>query len=306
MESFKAIERISPEELDNGRLAASPPVIIDVLPKGRFDTVHIPGSVNACVFEVTFLDRAAAAAVDRDAPVVVYGAGGDTLDALVAADKLQRAGYLRVRALDGGLEAWIAAGLPVAGAPATDDLPPLADGEYVVDVEASRIQWAGRNPNTRHHGTVPLTVGRLSMRDGVAVGGFEIDLRRIRNLNLEGDPLQSVLEAHLMSDDFFFVERFPTARYRIRRGTAIPGAAASAPNYAVTGDLSLRGVEAPLDFEATVVPGPDGEVRAEAHFDFDRTRWGVIYGSRRFFRHLGMHLVFDHVSLQIDLVARKV
>ena len=49
------------------------------------------------------------------------------------------------------------------------------------------------------------------MRDGVAAGEFEIDLRRIRNLNLEGDPLRSVLEAHLRSDDFFFVARFPTA-----------------------------------------------------------------------------------------------
>jgi hypothetical protein len=34
-----------------------------------------------------------------------------------------------------------------------------------------------------------------------------------------------------------------------------------------------------------------------AHFDFDRTRWNVIYGSSRFFEHLGMHLVFDLISI---------
>jgi len=38
------------------------------------------------------------------------------------------------------------------------------------------------------------------------------------------------------------------------------------------------------------------------HFDMDRTRWGVIYGSSRFFEHLGMHLVFDLISFQIRLV----
>lgn len=39
-----------------------------------------------------------------------------------------------------------------------------------------------------------------------------------------------------------------------------------------------------------------------AHFEFNRTRWGVIYGSSRFFRHLGMHLVFDLISLQLRIV----
>ena len=43
---------------------------------------------------------------------------------------------------------------------------------------------------------------------------------------------------------------------------------------------------------------------AEAHFDIDRTRWKVIYGSSRFFKHLGMHLVFDLISIQCRIVFR--
>jgi len=39
-------------------------------------------------------------------------------------------------------------------------------------------------------------------------------------------------------------------------------------------------------------------------FDIDRTRWNVIYGSSRFFEHLGMHLMFDPISIQIRIVAR--
>jgi hypothetical protein len=44
----------------------------------------------------------------------------------------------------------------------------------------------------------------------------------------------------------------------------------------------------------------------EAHFDIDRTRWKVIYGSARFFEHLGMHLVFDPISIQIYLMLSTV
>ena len=42
----------------------------------------------------------------------------------------------------------------------------------------------------------------------------------------------------------------------------------------------------------------------ESHFDIDRTRWGITYGSPRFFERLGMHLVFDLISIQLRIVAR--
>ena len=40
----------------------------------------------------------------------------------------------------------------------------------------------------------------------------------------------------------------------------------------------------------------------EAHFDLDRTQWNVIYGSSRFFEHLGMHMVFDQISIELRLI----
>ena len=58
-----------------------------------------------------------------------------------------------------------------------------------------------------------------------------------------------------------------------------------------------------IHFYANASDEQGGEVKIEAHFDIDRTRWGVIYGSTRFFEHLGMHLVFDFISVQLRLVA---
>jgi hypothetical protein len=68
--------------------------------------------------------------------------------------------------------------------------------------------------------------------------------------------------------------------------------------------LELTGGSAGLDFQATVSVSAENLISAEAHFDVDRTRWNIIYGSSRFFEHLGMHLVFDLISFQIKIVTR--
>ncbi len=77
----------------------------------------------------------------------------------------------------------------------------------------------------------------------------------------------------------------------------------TAPNYHVNGELELRGVSADLEFDATVALIDNGSLAMETHFDIDRTCWNVIYGSTRFFEHLGMHKVFDLLSFQIRMIA---
>jgi hypothetical protein len=46
-------------------------------------------------------------------------------------------------------------------------------------------------------------------------------------------------------------------------------------------------------------------INLEAHFDLDRTEWGIIYGSARFFEHLGMHQVFEAISISLRLVMAR-
>jgi polyisoprenoid-binding protein YceI len=129
-------------------------------------------------------------------------------------------------------------------------------------------------------------------------------MHTINNVNLQGDELKPVLEAHLKSDDFFFIERFPEAVFDIEEAAPIQDGTASSPNYTVKGMLTLKGIRAGLDFLATIHALPNGRLTAEAHFDFDRTRWKIIYGSSRFFEHLGMHLVFDLISIQMKIITQ--
>jgi polyisoprenoid-binding protein YceI len=301
------IKLVSSHELNSLRQSGSEVLLLDVLPRSRFQQVHLPGARQACVFEVTFLQQVAELGADKNSAIVVYGASGQTHDAVTAADKLLRAGYRRVSLLAGGLAGWQEAGLPLEGEQpdgAASSAGQIIDGVYPVDTQASVIAWAGRNPNSTHHGTLRLAGGEVQVANGQVSGAFSIDMTSIENLNLAGDELQPVLEGHLKSDDFFFVKLFPEARFSMTARPTTSAESVSAANYQVKGELSLRGVSAEQSFPATIVTTDDGRLAAEAHFDFDRTRWGVIYGSTKFFEHLGMHLVFDQISLQLRIFTK--
>jgi rhodanese-related sulfurtransferase/polyisoprenoid-binding protein YceI len=305
------LEKISVQSLHQMSIDDTDVFILDTLPNDRFEKAHLPGAQNACVFEVTFLDQVASLVTDKKTPIVVYGFSNRSRNAETAAEKLQRAGYTNIAILDGGIEQWADEGFSVEGSePHVTAAAPLhlPDGTYAIDLDESWIEWTGRNPNTTHFGTIQLSQGEVTIKDQFVSGQFTIDMRTIKNINLAGDELQPVLEAHLQSDDFFFVELFPEAVYEITQGGPKPSDAdspvSSAPNYDINGSLTLRGMSVELNFETTLNVMPDGRLSAEAHLDFDRTRGGVIYGSSRFFEYLGMHLVFDLISVQMRIVTK--
>ena len=108
--------------------------------------------------------------------------------------------------------------------------------------------------------------------------------------------------AALVPDDFFWADRFPTAAFTLEGLTPISGSHLTTPNYTVEGTLEMMGIGVYQQFPATLTSLPDQRLAAEAHFDIDRTHWNIIYGSSRFFDHLGMHVVFDLISVQLRLV----
>jgi polyisoprenoid-binding protein YceI/rhodanese-related sulfurtransferase len=285
--------------------------LIHTLTGIHFKKVHLPVAQNACVFEMTFLDQVHSITADKNAEIVVYGSSERSMDALTAAEKLKLDGYQRIMILKGGIESWRALSYPLKGESAdvvtdTEVRLLLSDGQYQVDTDQSLIEWFGRNPNTKHFGTVRISKGQIQIENGNVTGVVEIDMNSIENINLKGDELQPVLVSHLKSEDFFLVAAFPKAKFVIDGGKLAEEPYLSSPNYEVSGTLELRGVKAGLAFASTISAADDNGLVAEAHFDIDRTRWNVIYGSSRFFENLGMHLVFDVISIQVRIVARIV
>jgi polyisoprenoid-binding protein YceI len=260
------------------------------------------------VYEVTFAQQVAEILSDKRSEIVLYGSSEKSQDAAVAAEKLMRHGYENVYVLSGGLAAWKTAGYSLEGTDthgATDPTTTLqlVEGTYMVDTQASMIEWTGRNPNGKHYGSLRLSGGQVTIGDAGISGTFEIDMTSIKNFDLEGDELYPVLIDHLESDDFFFTKLFPRASFTITSATPVSGQPVTVPNFEIKGELKIRGIRQEIGFPVTFSTLADGAIAAEAHFDIDRTHWNIIYGSSRFFEHLGMHVVFDLISIQLRIVA---
>ena len=277
--------------------------MLDILPEEEYQTGHISGAKNACVFKITFLDDVKKLAPDISKPLVVYGASSRDLASATAAEKLLAGGYKNVSDYRGGLEDWRAAGLSVEGNPtAAKTVSKPREGVHKLNVETSRLEWTGRNLLSAHCGTLKLRAGHIEVRDGRPISGsFTVDMDSMQNLDMQDPKMREVLIWHLKSDDFFDVQRFPVAELQASKFTPLTGARLGNPNFEISGTLTLKGVSNEVTFPAMLAPAADGLLAVDAHFDIDRTRWNVLYGSGKFYEKLGKHLVNDEISLALKL-----
>ena len=278
--------------------------IIDVLLPEHYQAHHIPGAINACVYEVVFLDTVQRLVPDRNAPIVVYDTSRRSQASASAARKLQEQGYANVCELAEGIEGWTAAGFPLEpkGARMPGE-PGLVDKSYRIDSEKSLVTWTGRNLGGRHTGKLAISHGELTIALGQLTGGrIVIDMQSLTDLDLQDTNYADMLVSHLLSEDFFEVSRYPSAEALLKGWRPIPEATPGRPNYLIDADLTIKGITHPVQFAAIIAPQADG-IKAQATLDIDRTAWNVTYGSGRLFEMLGMHLVNDMVTLEFFLVA---
>ncbi|WP_445715767.1 YceI family protein [Flavobacterium sp.] len=160
-----------------------------------------------------------------------------------------------------------------------------------VDVTKSSINWVGKKVTGSHEGTITLKEGALVFKGKKVVNGnFTVDMTTINTTDLSGKG-KTNLDGHLKSDDFFGVEKFPTATLVFKTiGEKSNGV------YAVTADLTIKGITHPIKFELTV----DGNM-ASTTLKVDRTKYDIKYGSGSFFSDLGDKTIYDEFELTVKL-----
>lgn len=285
-------------------------ILIDVLPGDYFIQKHIPDAINACVYEVSFNDQIKELARESSKPIVVYGERDGFLASASAFTKLSDAGYEKVYELVGGIAAWEKAGYEVEckdGKPKKDYGTPALHSDkktLKVDTKKSKIRWTGRNLGNLHFGYIGLSKGSVEVNDGVVTGGnFTINMESIVCEDIADKAMNKMLVAHLCSADFFETSTYPEGKFTITEALRLEKASPGAPNYRITGNLTLKGITHSVEFEAVIGWNTEQKLFTQATFEIDRTKWKVMYGSGRFFERLGMHLVNDNITLQLFITA---
>lgn len=109
--------RITVPELQRLIVGGTPPSIIDVRPPASRER---DGSIPGALAWPLAATEEGVAGPDMALEIIVYCACPNEVSAAKVARELRRAGFIHVRPLLGGIEAWVGAGLPVERAP----LPP--------------------------------------------------------------------------------------------------------------------------------------------------------------------------------------
>ena len=144
-------------------------------------------------------------------------------------------------------------------------------------VEGSYLKWRGFKSYvaSEHMGTIGVQAGTFAVAGNQIVGGtITVDMNSISNEDIEDEGKRGYLEGHLRSQDFFFVDSFPTAVFEI---VEVRKESADAASSIVTGNLTIRGITNSIEFPADVTV-EEGMVHfAASTFSIDRTKWDVKF-----------------------------
>ncbi|WP_076606383.1 YceI family protein [Rufibacter radiotolerans] len=175
---------------------------------------------------------------------------------------------------------------------------------YKVSMEESKITWIGRKVGGEHTGNIKLATGSMLFdRFNLRGGTFIMDMTTITCNDLQGGSNERLVK-HLRSDDFFSVEKNPTASFAITNLAPKQNAKAGTANYTVTGTLTIKGISNEISFPALVIV-KKGVATTKATLKFDRTKWDIKFRSGNFFENLGDKAIQDDVELQLELVAKE-
>lgn len=171
---------------------------------------------------------------------------------------------------------------------------------YTVDVNKSKIEWIGKKLTGEHSGELKLASGVLNYDGETLTGGsFVMDMNSITNKDLSKSSAANLL-GQLKSEDFFSVDKYPTAKFVITSVKTI-----NAENANITGDLTIKGITKSISFTAAIKKRANVLVAVANGVKVDRAKYNIRYGSKSFFADLGDKAIDDEFELNITLLARK-
>ena len=160
-----------------------------------------------------------------------------------------------------------------------------------VTPENSKIEFTGSKVTGKHDGGFKQFTGSIDLvgeKAETSTVNIEIDMR---SLFTDTDGLTK----HLMTADFFEVEKYPKATFV---STKIVPPIGGAGTYNVTGDFEIHGVKKSITFPATIRVRPE-LISVIAEFSINRKDFGIVYAGKT------DDLIRDDVLIRLELTPKR-
>lgn len=165
-------------------------------------------------------------------------------------------------------------------APAPTAPPVPADAvemTYAVDTANSNVAWSGTMIGVMSHsGILKFNDGTITTKGGQLTGGeFTVDMQSLATTDTayakpgSSQGTHDMFMGHMRSPDFFAVDSFPTAHFKI---TSVNGNTA-------TGDLTVRGKTGSEQVKDIIINADSMGFNASGTLTFDRQKYGVAWKS---------------------------
>lgn len=161
-----------------------------------------------------------------------------------------------------------------------------------IKIAKSSIIWTGNKIGGSHTGEIKIKEGYFDIKKDEVIGGnVVIDMNSMTNTDLSSDASKQRLIGHLKSDDFFGVEKYPSASFTINKSSKLKNGKAT-----VSGTLSIKGKTEPITFDIE----KKGSVYT-TQLKVDRSKFDVRFGSKSFFANIGDKAIDDIFILDIQI-----
>lgn len=168
--------------------------------------------------------------------------------------------------------------------------------KFSLDKSESMVKWTGKKFSGKHFGNVSLSSAEIFVENKKVVSGyFVVDMLTITCSDLEDESWNKKLVGHLKSKDFFDVEKYPKAKFKLKSIRKENG-----NNYRVRGELTIKKTTRPYGFVAQIM-SMNGMYLLSGKMVIDRSDYGVKYGSKKFFKNLGDKIIYDDFELEFKM-----
>lgn len=171
--------------------------------------------------------------------------------------------------------------------------------KFQIQKSSSTVNWTGKKVLGLHTGSINIAGGYIEVKENQLTGGeVQIDMTSIVITDIEDKKTYKEFLDHLLSADFFSVDKFKTAKLVIAGSSKTDNG-----KFKVDGTLAIKDISHPVSFMATIDIFTD-YLHSLGEIVIDRTLYNIRYGSGKFIANLGDKLIYDDFILQFKLIGQ--